>query len=109
MEKKSSEGSDDVKLSKRNPALHLGLGLRQINRYENLGKGHRIPLATRQRSWVSDFTCRVGMVLEDPRNAEDFVRMPSVAMRSDSKAMTSWSEVCSCVGIMTVDAEASHA
>ena len=87
MGKKSFVGSDDVKLSKRNPALHLKQELRQTDRYGNLDKGHRIPLATRQRSWASDFTCRVGMILEEPRNAEEFMRMPLVAMRSNSKDM----------------------
>ena len=87
MEEKSSTGSGGVKLSRRNPALHSRLRLRQTNRYESLGKGHRIPLATRQRSWASDFTCRVGMALGEPRNEEKFIRMLPVAMRSDSKDM----------------------
>jgi len=87
MEEKSSAGSDGVKLSKRNPALHSRLELRQTNRYESLGKGHRTPLATRQRSWASDFTCRVGMALGEPRNAKEFMRMLPVAMKSESKDM----------------------
>lgn len=97
-----------MKLSKRNPALHSRLELRQTNRYENLGDGHRIPLTTRQRSWASGFTCRIGMVLEEPLNVEESARMPLVAMRSDSKDIVVWNEVGSGVGMVTVSAEPTY-
>lgn len=87
IEKKSSGGSDGVKPSKRKPALCSELELRQADRFESLTKGHRIPLATRQRFRASDLTCRDGMVFGEPRNVEKFARMPPVAIRSDSKDM----------------------
>lgn len=48
---------------------------------------YRIPLATRQRSWANELICRAGIVLEEPRDVEKFVRMLRVAIRRASKDM----------------------
>ena len=44
-----------------------------------------MPLATRQRSKVKVLTCLPGIVLAELRGAENFERMPPVAVRSASK------------------------
>ena len=65
----------------------FGIGVQGEQPIGSLDGSYRIPPATRQRSWARDFTCRAGMVLEEPREVEKFVRMLPVAMRSASKDM----------------------
>ena len=66
-------------------ALETGI---QVKRgIESPDRSYRTPLATRQRSWAREFTCRAGMSLEEPRATEKFARIPPVATSNGSKDM----------------------